>query len=90
MRKLKGLVSDGTHNDKIETYKRLVNMLSSYKSLDGEHLNEWIKNDDNSDNGSNGSANKRRRSIGTFWPSYHQASKAENQLTKLADLFNRH
>ena len=89
VRRLKGLVSDGTHNDKIETYKRLVNLLSSYKSLDGEHLNEWIKNDDNSDNGSNGSANKRRRSIRTLRPNYHQASKSGNQLTKLADLFNQ-
>ena len=89
MRRLKGLVSDGTHNDKIETYKRLVNILSSYQSLDGEHLNEWITNDNNSDNGNNDSANKRRRSSRTLRPNYHQASKAGNQLTKLADLFNQ-
>ena len=51
MRRLKGVVSDGIHNDKIETYKRFVTLLSSYKLLDVEHLNKMTKSDDNSDNG---------------------------------------
>ena len=86
MRRLKGVVSDGTHNDKIETYKRFVTLLSSYKLLDVEHLNKMTKTDDNSDNGS---VNKRRRSIRKLRPNQHQTSKAENQFIILADLFNQ-
>ena len=33
-----GVLSDGTHNGKIQTYKRLVTMLSSYKLVDAEEL----------------------------------------------------
>ena len=89
MRRLQGVVSDGTHNDKIETYKRFVTMLSSYKLLNGEHLNKMLtKNDDNNDNGNNGNVNKRRRSIRTPRPNYHhQAPKTGNQFTVLADFF---
>ena len=66
----------------IETYKRLVYMLSSYKSLDRDYLNEWITNDHN-DNGNNGSANKRRHSIRTLRPNYHQATKFEKFFENL-------
>ena len=86
MRRLKGVVSDGTHNDKIETYKRFVTLLSSYKLLDVEHLNKMTKTDDNSDNSS---VNKRRRSIRKLRPNQQQTSRAENQFIILADLFNQ-
>ena len=89
VRRLKGLVSDGTHNDKIETYKRFVTMLSSYKLLDEEHLNKWTKNDGKIDNSNNDSANKRRRSIRTLRQNYQHQAKVGNQLTILADLFNQ-
>ena len=86
---MKGVVSDGTHNDKIETYKRFVSMLSPYKLLDVENLNKMMtKNDDNSDNGNNSNVNKRRRSIRTLRPNNrYQSPKAENQFTVLADFF---
>lgn len=91
MSRLKGLVSDGTHNDKIETYKRFVKMLSSYKLLDDEHLSGMMtKTDVGIDNGNNGSVNKRRRSIRIHRPNYqYQAPKVGNQLSILADLFNQ-
>ena len=88
---MKGLVSDGTHNDKIEAYKQFVKMLSSYKLLDDEYLSGMMtKTDVDIDNGNNGGVNKHRRSIRRLRPNYqHQAPKVGNQLSILADLFNQ-
>ena len=75
------ILSDGTHNGKIQTYHNFLTMLSSYKIADDDVLQTMIKNDD---------MKQKRRIIRKLQPKQNgKRSTHGNDLTILADFFDQ-
>ena len=76
-----GILTDGTHNGKIQTYHNFLTMLSSYKIADDDVLQQMmIKNDDK----------HKRRIIRKLHPRENQKRSTNgNELAILADFFKR-